>query len=272
MEIRDNMKINKDTKIIRLIDENMGAIDAIASINKHFKKLKNPILRKVLAPRVTIKDAANIGDVSVNELLKKLETIGFDIEMDKDDKVEESHDIQMPITDNDKIVSLDVRPTIGGGGDPFSEIMGAIKVLNTDETLKIINVFEPTPLIGILEKKGYKTWTNKISENEYHTYFVKTTDKSGAEVVGEMPIAEGSFDEKLASYGSNIKEVDVRHLEMPQPMVTILEQLEELPDDHVLLVNHKKNPKLLIPELETRNFQIRIKKIKRGYIQLIIFR
>jgi len=267
------MKINNDTKLSHIFRENTDAIDAITSINKHFKKLKNPVLRKVLAPRVTIKDAAKIGNISTSEILQKLAALGFQVVYD-DENIEQtpSETVDKPITDIANIVTLDVRPAIASGSDPFKEIMGAIKKMDDAETLEIINVFEPTPLIGILRGKGYKTWTDKIGEEEYRTYFTKDSSSTHQEIVADMPIAEGSFDEILASFGENLKEIDVRLLEMPEPMVTILRELETLPDDHVLLVSHKKIPQFLLPELKSRNYQIMSKDIEPGLVLLIIYK
>jgi len=266
------MKINSNTKISHILGEKKEAIDTIASINKHFKKLKNPVLRKVLAPRVTIKDAAKIGNISINDFLQKLESIGFEVAYDNSISTDLIPETNKPKAESIKTVLLDVRPTIQSGADPFAKIMKAIKQMADNETLEIINVFEPTPLIQILKGKGYKTWTEKIREEEYHTYFTKQTTSSHQEIIANMPIAEGSFDEKLASYGENLKEIDVRLLEMPEPMVTILSELESLPDDHVLLVNHKKIPQFLLPELKTRNYQLMSKEIENGLLQLIIYK
>jgi len=264
------MIVTKDTKISKLIKEKEEAIEAIASINKNFLKLKNPILRRVLAPRVSIKDAARIGKTTVNEFLKRLEKVGFEVQYE----IEENKQTNKTKVNIDKsnlnIVTLDVRPTIESGADPFKEIMQSVKKLNDDETLKIINVFEPVPLISILKEKGYTTFTDIISDNEYHTFFTKGNNSNAN--VENMPISEGSFDEKLASFGSNVKEIDVRLLEMPEPMVTILAELEKLDDNHVLLVNHKKVPQFLLPELKTRNYQWMSKEIEEGYILLIIFK
>ena len=269
------MKIDVNTKISHVFRENKDAIDTIAGINQHFKKLKNPVLRKVLAPRVTIKDAAKIGNITTTEILQKLEAIGFEVVYDDQTMAEtsqEANESSKPIEAILNIVRLDVRPTIASGADPFKEIMGAIKKMADDETLEIINVFEPTPLIQILKGKGYKTWTEKIGEEEYHTYFTKVSDSSHEEIVAEMPIVEGSFDEKLATYGENLREIDVRLLEMPEPMVTILSELATLPEDHVLLVNHKKIPQFLLPELKNRNFKLMSKDIEEGLVQLIIYK
>jgi len=266
------MQVTKNTKISHILRENSDAIDTIASINKHFKKLNNPILRKVLAPRVTVEDAASIGKVSTNQFLEKLEKIGFEVIYDAQDKTKNVIQDDAPITKELKLVQLDVRPTIESGADPFKEIMQAIKELRDCETLEVINVFEPIPIMSILQEKGYKTWSESVSPNEYHTFFTKETTASHQEIVADMPIAEGSFEEKMVSFGGNIKEIDVRLLEMPEPMVTILKEIEVLPEGFVLLVNHKKVPQFLLPELKTRNFAWMQKDIEPGLTQLLIFK
>lgn len=87
-----------------------------------------------------------------------------------------------------------------------------------------------------------------------------------------MPISEGSFEEKLVSFGGNIKEIDVRLLEMPEPMVNILKEIETLPDNYVLLVNHKKVPQFLLPELKSRGYTWMHKDIEPGLTHLLIFK
>ncbi len=266
------MKVTKNTKISRILRENIAAIDTIAGINKHFKKLKNPMLRRVLAPRVTVKDAAKIGNISINEFLKRLEEIGFEVIYEDEKNPDTQKSDHKIAVDPDKIVVLDVRPSIEKGNDPFSEIMGTLKTLKEEDVLEIINVFEPTPLIQILEEKGFQTWTEQVSKEEYHTFFKKKIGESHQDIVAEMPIEEGSFEEKLLSYGQNLKEIDVRHLEMPEPMVTILKELDSLPDNHVLLVHHKKVPQFLLPELKNRNYTWMHKDIEHGKTDLLIYK
>lgn len=265
------MQVTSRTKISRILKENKLAIETIASINPHFKKLNNPVLRRVLAPRVTVKDAAKIGKVSINEFIQKLKDIGFDVIFEEQtQKIEEKTETKGK--EPSEIMVLDVRPTIESGADPFKEIMAAVKELKESETLKVINVFEPIPLITILKEKGYKSRTDEISNDEFHTFFTKETKVSHQEIVADMPISEGSFEEKLVSFGGNIKEIDVRLLEMPEPMVTILKEIETLPEEHVLLVNHKKVPQFLLPELKSRGYTWMHKDIEPGLTHLIIFK
>jgi hypothetical protein len=69
-----------------------------------------------------------------------------------------------------------------------------------------------------------------------------------------------------------MENVDVRHLEMPQPMMTILEAIEKLPEDHALFVYHKRIPVFLLPELRERKFDYRIKEIAPNEVRLLIFK
>ena len=110
------MKINSNTKISLIIKENEQAIEAIASINKHFLKLKNPILRKILAGRVSVADAAKVGGVDINVIFQKLMMIGFEIETTPKEMLLEKQliNFQNPIINQDmnNIVELDVREII----------------------------------------------------------------------------------------------------------------------------------------------------------------
>jgi uncharacterized protein (DUF2249 family) len=67
-------------------------------------------------------------------------------------------------------------------------------------------------------------------------------------------------------------ELDVRHLEMPMPMVTILESLETLKKGEALYVHHQRLPQYLLPELEDRNYIWASKIVDEGNTKLIIFK
>jgi hypothetical protein len=158
------------------------------------------------------------------------------------------------------------------GKDPFNVIMNALSNLSNNSVLKIINTFEPTPLISILSKKGYVHNTIVIEKQLVHTYF----KKDSAIIFDNKEIIDNNSSEEitiiLKSFGTNIKELDVRHLEMPLPMAMILNELPSLPEDYILLVNHKKVPKFLFPELAERGYQWRIQIINENNVKLFIFK
>lgn len=270
------MKISPKTKISVLIKENPKAIDAIASINPHFEKLRNPLLRKILASRVTIADAARIGNSSVAVFFEKLEPLGFKTENDSVSVVKPGP-IQpaknaLPADMPAETIALDVREALAAGNDPFSEIMEAVKNLQQNQALKLINTFEPTPLITILNKRGYRHFVEVKSADLVYTYFYQTVAFSAEKCAEETrPEEQTGFEEIQKKYQDRLRELDVRNLEMPLPMTTILETLEDLQPAEALYVTHKRVPQFLLPQLAERGFAYAFREISPEQVDLIIY-
>jgi uncharacterized protein (DUF2249 family) len=271
------MKISAKTKVSKLIDANEQTIDIISSVNKHFRKLKNPFLRKALAPRVTLSEAARIGGVPVCVLIDKLKEIGFELESDcgcetaspKDKYRIEDKTINMK---KEKVIEMDVRPVLAGGVDPFEAIMAKLKTMADDETLMIINTFEPIPLLNILKKKGYDYETVRPENGVVHTYLEKVQGEVKETESKKEHFDEASFEQMEKRFEGKMTEVDVRDLEMPLPMVTILNEIEKIEPGHALYVHHKKLPQYLIPEMEDRGYKWVSDEIDDSNIKLIIFK
>lgn len=56
-----------------------------------------------------------------------------------------------------KFKTLDVRPILNAGGEPFSKIRETIGALRDDEGLSVIAPFLPSPLIEKLGSEGYQS-------------------------------------------------------------------------------------------------------------------
>ena len=264
------MTINANTKIASIIKHHPKALDAIVSLNSKFEKLRNPILRKLMAGRTTIAAASKIGGCSVNDFFVKLQPLGFTI----DDKVlinEEKKQTPAFIKSLQKenLLELDVRPIIASGSDPLQIILEKTKGLKQGNVLKIINTFEPTPLILLLQKKGFQTYVDELSPENFETYFY-LNDKN--ELKEDTVINKGDFESILRNYKNKLYTIDVRALEMPKPMLTIIDALDNLKDDTALYVYHKRIPVFLLPELSQKGFEYRIKEIEDGEVHLLIFK
>jgi uncharacterized protein (DUF2249 family) len=266
------MIVDKNTKISEILKEKPEALEAIASINRHFKKLQNPFLRKMLAPRVNVTAAAQVGNSTVNQMLKVLEDVGFKVTYESENEInkENSTELEMKRTN---IVDLDVRPILDSGVDPFNVIMDGLKTLKDGETLRIINTFEPIPLLNIIKKKGYEYESDRPEEGVVHTYLKKIE----GEVVSEETVPtvndrELTYEDLERKYEGKLSEIDVRDLEMPMPMVTILEAIETLEEGHALYVHHKRLPQYLLPELKEREFDYKAQEVDEDNMKLIIFR
>ncbi len=266
------MIINANTKISKILKQNPEALEAIISINPKFEKLRNPLLRKLMAARTSIGMASKIGGFSVEKFFEKLLPLGF--EADRNTLEETKEKTKLPAFFNslkpEQIVDLDVRPIIEAGKDPLSLIVEKVKSIPKGSALKIINSFEPTPLISLLKKQGFESFVDAIDDQLVETYFYKIGDEALA--INEPENKAEGWDELLKHFEGKMQTVDVRNLEMPQPMMTILESIEELPAGNALFVYHKRIPVFLLPELKERKFDYRIKEEAPNEVRLMIFK
>jgi uncharacterized protein (DUF2249 family) len=267
------MIINANTKISKILKQDSDALEAIISITPKFEKLRNPLLRKLMASRTSIGMASNIAGISVENFFEKLQSLGF--ESDRETEPESNtQKPKLPAYFNslkaEQIIEFDVRPIIDAGQDPLSSIVKKVKSIPQNGALKIINSFEPTPLISLLKKQGFDSFVDKVDEQTIETYFYKTS-KADVEIIEEQNNAEG-WDELIKKFEMKMQVVDVRQLEMPQPMMTILSAIEKLPEGDALLVYHKRIPVFLLPELKERKFDYRIKELAPHEVRLLIFK
>ncbi len=269
--------INSKTRISELIKANPLVIDSLVELNPNFSKLRNPILRNLLARRVSISDACEIAGCKVSDFLDKMIVIGFTTDREVDSSVAKDHGniTAANPTGGLKVVELDVRPVIASGSDPLKLILKSSKSLKDDECLKIINTFEPVPLINLLGKQGFRSWSERAEKELVYTWFVKDEVNH---VIPKPPAAkddlmfDGSeFERMLDFFGpERTRAIDVTGLEMPQPMISILEHLSRLGEDEALFVYHKKLPVYLLPELKERGFKYFIKNCPDGKVNMLI--
>jgi uncharacterized protein (DUF2249 family) len=267
------MNINADTKIAALLKQSPASLDAIVSINSKFEKLRNPLLRKLMAGRTSIRMAAKISGNSVEDFFSKLKPLGFTIDSTKSKDINEERP-KLPAFFNslkpEQITEFDVRSIIEADEDPLPEIVKKVKEIKPGGTLKIINSFEPTPLILLLKKQGFDSYADVINDQLVETYFYKTTNE--VVEINETEKRSKDWDELVEKFGNKTQNIDVRKLEMPGPMMAILDALEKLPADTALFVYHKRIPVFLLPELRERGFDFRIKEIANNEVHLLIFK
>ncbi|WP_460686862.1 DUF2249 domain-containing protein [Niabella aquatica] len=280
------MDFNIHTKISDIIRYNKSSIDAIASIAPPLKRLKNPILRKVMASRVTVAEAAKMGGCKVEDFERVLKPLGYRFSGNEQQAApaavppnaegKEKPD-WLKAAPGEDLIRFDVRPVIERGTDPLKEIMRKFNEVPGGKILCIINTFVPTPLIHLLEKdKAESSFVDTISDKEFHTYFLKKQKKNSATSGPSEKVVmhDAASFEKVSTLflGENRTTIDVRDLEMPLPMQTILAELETLPAGHGLYVHHKRVPVFLLEELAAKDFSVHIHNIDEGDVKMLIFK
>lgn len=267
------MVINANTKIGSILKESSEALEAIISISPKFEKLRNPILRKVMASRTSIATASKIGNCQPNDFFIKLKPLGFEIDNSilPGKKTKKQLPLFMIHLQKEELAELDVRPILASGKDPLAMIIQKIRWLMPGQVLKIINSFYPEPLILLLKKQGFDSYADCIDDNLVETYFYKK-ENSTAPVTQPVPEIQEGWEDILQHFKGNLQVLDVRQLEMPKPMMTILEALDKLPTGKSLYVYHKRVPVYLLPELSDRKFSFLINDIAEGEVNLLIYK
>ncbi len=265
--------ITPTTRISAILKNCPQALDAIISISPAFEKLRNPILRKLLAGRVTIKDAAKIGKCSAQKFFNVLLPLGLRFEgfgdEAKGDKLIYS---SFPDERKEAAVIIDVRRDLAAGIDPLDKIIEALNRLEEAELLCIVNTFEPLPLLRIIGKRGFSFEVTTDQQDNVLSWI----GRENAVILGKgakaNTLRQSSFEGRVSFFSGQLQLLDVSKLEMPGPMMQILDALEKLPAGHALLVNHRKIPVLLFAELHENGFLCDVCEISEGNVQLLFYR
>jgi uncharacterized protein (DUF2249 family) len=262
--------ITADVTLARLLDERPDLLRILEEAHEHFRKLRNPMLRRMMAPRVTIAEAARIANIPAEALLGRLrravdepapEAVGC-----PEPAACGSHAMaggsdqagpRPAVLEGLRPVHVDVRDDIRRGAEPFAKIMAAVKGLRDDEVLVLRAPFEPVPLYDVLGRRGLAHWTERHEATDWSVWFYR-----GDVAVSVAPAAPAPAD----------LVIDVRGLEPPQPMVAVLERLDTLEPGQTLVVVHERRPLFLYPQLDERGFAHETEEAAPGVVYIRIRR
>ena len=164
------------TKVAELLDAYPGLEDVLIGIAPPFKKLRNPMLRKSVAKVASLRQAAAVGRLPVEELVNILRgAVGQEaIATDAISETDSYFTNQPDWFDATKIVvSIDERE--GGDEDsmPLVSLVQKATRLDQTEIVELITTFLPAPGIDIMKKKGFLVWSVEESSGLIKTYFSK---------------------------------------------------------------------------------------------------
>jgi hypothetical protein len=73
-------------------------------------------------------------------------------------------------------VTLDVRPDLAAGKEPFSRIMTAARNVPPEGTLVVLAPFEPEPLYPILGRMGFTHESQPLADGSWRIVFLRHAD------------------------------------------------------------------------------------------------
>lgn len=272
------MKIDAETRLAAIFKWHPRALDAVIRLHPRFQKLRNPLLRRLMAGRTSLLTASQVGGVPLDRFYESLSVLGFETPGTVNPNAQimsttESIPAWVTSLRPEHRVQLDVRPILAGGTDPLQRILGALQQLQRGQVLEIINSFEPRPLRSLLAKRGFSSYAETLQENLVHTYFARVEEQPipVTEAAGE-PQPPGNWTAMLELRKDGLRKLDVRGLEKPQPMLRVLAALDALNPGEALLVDHERVPVFLLTELADREWEYRVQTWTDEHVQLLIFK
>lgn len=155
----------------------------------------------------------------------------------------------MPPSEPPPIRELDIRPILHAGGEPFQAIMDAVAALAPGQSLRLQVPFRPVPLFSVMANRGFAAHDRPLGDGDWEVTFspVAVAESTEGLAFGSSPSA--------MFWGDPALELDLCDLDPPEPMVRILETLEELAPGDVLFALLAREPLFLFPELAKRHHE-----------------
>jgi hypothetical protein len=167
--------LTENTRLGKALELDPAVVDYIVSLNpEKFSRLHNPVMRRLMAPRITLGRVAAMARLPLNELLERIAAVaGVMAEHNQ-------HSEPLPESlqerprwvvhrDPTRVRNLDLLPMDEAlDADPMPPVIMATKVLSPDELLLIKHKWEPAPLYDVWAKMGGLEWfSEQVSEQEW---------------------------------------------------------------------------------------------------------
>jgi hypothetical protein len=211
------MELTAETRLAKALDTIPGALDYVVALNPHdFGRLNNPIMRKYMAPRISLGRIAAMVGMTEERLLHDLAALG-DETVQVGAPTAAAPKPQSPATPPPWLEAaeaaglhhVDVLRIDDAAGDPLPPINMAIKRLAPGATLVIHHRWEPQPL--------YDVWTRMGLE-----WFARQESAEACQIFVHRP------PNVLATGAEVTPTVDLRHLppgERAPRLIAMFEQL-----------------------------------------------
>lgn len=147
-------------------------------------------------------------------------------------------------------ISLDVRPLLAAGQEPFSVIMETVSRVEPGGVLVLDAPFDPAPLRRLLGNKGFACEMEQLADGHFRVRFTREDARAPT---ASSAVGVDSTGAKIWRDGADVH-IDVRGLAAPNPMTAILRLIEQPDCGATVVVHHEREPMFLFPELAQRGW------------------
>lgn len=255
-------------KISEVLQRYPALLDELVALDPAFAPLRNPLRRKIQSRLVTVAQAAQIAGLEPAALVRDLNRAAGVSVPASTGGAAPAHTAagtaewpEAPVA-----AELDVRPLIARGDEPFGEIMRAARQTPIGQMLRLRAPFEPVPLYDVLGKQGFTASARQLGPDDWDVAFLRTgAETSPSPATPAAPAPALDWDAPSATVT-----IDVSELVPPEPLVKILQALEELPPGGALRVHHVRRPIHLYPRLDELGCGYETREPAPGRVEILI--
>jgi uncharacterized protein (DUF2249 family) len=190
------MRVTADMKIKEVLEINEHMIEAFVWLAPEFERLRHPRLRRVMAERVSVKQAARIADVPLTEALYVLNLTAGEEEKRLTRELEQMHPDAFQCVannpskkprellglkdDDPRVHFVDMTRQAEAAEDPQPAILHELMELqDAEEVLLVRHPFDPIPLRDLLATRGIASWAEERSPFVWYIYFHRPIARAG---------------------------------------------------------------------------------------------
>ena len=202
-----SLRLTADTRLSQVLEASPAALEYVVGLNPHdFARLRNPVLRRYMASRISLRRVAAMAGLTPAELLQGLSGTDPDLLVGESTVAEPTpltpaspaeRPAWLRAVQPDAIHWVDELPVDDVGGDPFPSISLAVRQLAPGGVLGIRHRWEPQPLYDVWSKMGLDWFAEPAGPEGWRIFVRRPPEVAsfpikpviGAEV-GPLPAAE----------------------------------------------------------------------------------
>ena len=189
-----SLLVNEDSPLSKALELHLDVLEYIVSLDPHdFTRLRNPLMRKLIPPRITLRRVATMAGADVVEMLEQIHRIAgsplYDEELDLLRGRVPSNTAERAVTSDPVLPDWAMvgRPVLVDllasdsrlDADPMLPINRALNTNPVGTVVLIKHRWEPQPLYDVWDRIGVEHFASQIKEDEWWIVVRKTKDKRG---------------------------------------------------------------------------------------------
>jgi len=164
------------TKVAALLKHYPELEDVLIDMAPPFKKLRNPILRKSVAKVASLRQAAAVARIPVEEVINRLRrAVGQELMTVEDVGATPAYFSSQPewFDPTNIVASIDERDGEAQDEMTLNRVWRQANELQESEILELVTTFLPAPGIDVVKSRGFQVWSVEEDSGLVRTYFTK---------------------------------------------------------------------------------------------------